>query len=84
LLSLAIVAALVFAYRRLTRLHKVSVLLAISGIIGNAIDRAAFGAVSDFIALPHWPAFNLADSFIFIGVAIMLVSLFVPAKRKKK
>lgn len=49
----------------------------ISGAIGNAIDRLLFGAVVDFLdfhlAGQHWPAFNVADSCIFIGV-LMLVS----------
>lgn len=49
----------------------------IGGALGNVIDRARYGAVADFldfhIASYHWPAFNLADSFVFIGVAILLL-----------
>jgi signal peptidase II len=54
------------------------------GIIGNVIDRIAHGHVMDFIEiiLPfygRWPAFNIADSGIFIGVTIYLYrSLFTP------
>ena len=48
----------------------------IGGALGNAIDRIKNGAVADFldfhIASYHWPAFNLADSFVFIGVFILL------------
>ena len=48
----------------------------IGGAIGNAIDRIKNGAVADFldfhIASYHWPAFNLADSFVFVGVAILI------------
>jgi signal peptidase II len=51
--------------------------LVIGGAIGNAIDRLRFGAVVDFLDLHwgsyHWPAFNLADSAITVGVALLLV-----------
>jgi len=50
--------------------------LIIGGAFGNVIDRILHGAVADFldfhIANYHWPAFNLADSCVFIGVAILL------------
>lgn len=49
--------------------------LILGGAIGNAIDRVAFGAVTDFIALPHWPAFNVADIAISGGVVLLLVLL---------
>jgi len=50
--------------------------LIIGGAFGNVIDRLQNGAVTDFIdfhiAGYHWPAFNLADSAIFLGVMILL------------
>ncbi|RAU23305.1 signal peptidase II [Paramagnetospirillum kuznetsovii] len=53
----------------------------IGGALGNVIDRARFGAVADFLdfhlAGHHWPAFNLADSAISVGAAILVFdSLF--------
>ncbi|HYE00409.1 MAG TPA: signal peptidase II [Alphaproteobacteria bacterium] len=49
----------------------------VGGAIGNVIDRARFGAVVDFldfhIAGYHWPAFNVADSGITVGVALLLI-----------
>src|SRR5204862_19758 len=51
--------------------------LIIGGAIGNVVDRVRFGAVIDFLdfhlASWHWPAFNLADSAICLGVAAMLL-----------
>ena len=44
----------------------------IGGAIGNLIDRIANGAVTDFIKLPHWPAFNVADMSITFGVLVLL------------
>ena len=45
----------------------------VGGAIGNLIDRLALGSVIDFIKLPDWPAFNLADSSITIGLIILVV-----------
>ncbi len=46
--------------------------LLIGGAIGNLIDRIAHGAVTDFIKLPAWPAFNVADMAITFGVLALL------------
>ncbi len=46
--------------------------LLLGGALGNLIDRIARGSVTDFIKLPLWPAFNLADSAITIGVLALL------------
>ncbi len=46
--------------------------LLIGGAIGNLIDRVAGGAVTDFIKLPLWPAFNVADMAITFGVLALL------------
>jgi signal peptidase II len=43
----------------------------VGGAIGNLIDRIARGSVIDFIKLPHWPAFNVADTSITFGVIIL-------------
>ncbi|WP_284056963.1 signal peptidase II [Thermalbibacter longus] len=49
--------------------------LQIGGALGNVVDRLRHGFVIDFIDVPFWPTFNLADSAITIGVAILLVVL---------
>jgi signal peptidase II len=46
--------------------------LLIGGALGNLIDRIAHGAVTDFIKLPLWPAFNVADMAITFGVLSLL------------
>jgi signal peptidase II len=46
--------------------------LLIGGALGNLIDRVANGAVTDFIKLPLWPAFNVADMSITFGVLALL------------
>ena len=49
--------------------------LLIGGTTSNLIDRIRLGHVTDFLDLRYWPAFNLADSFIVVGVAILFVAL---------
>jgi len=65
------------------RLLPAALALILGGALGNVIDRLAHGAVVDFLdfhyAGYHFPAFNLADSAISVGVALMLwQSLFKP------
>jgi signal peptidase II len=78
LLAAGIVAVLVFWLNRVeSPFLAVAIGLVIGGAIGNVIDRIRFGAVVDFldfyIGSWHWPAFNIADSAICIGVAAMLL-----------
>jgi signal peptidase II len=51
------------------------------GAFGNLIDRIRHGHVTDFIELPHWPPFNLADCGITCGVVILLVIYLREAER---
>ena len=58
---------------------KVAIGLIFGGAVGNLIDRARFGAVVDFVDVHwrgwHWPAFNVADSAITVGVALLALRL---------
>jgi signal peptidase II len=49
--------------------------LLIGGSLSNLVDRVRLGHVTDFIDLRYWPAFNLADSFIVVGVVILFGAL---------
>jgi signal peptidase II len=70
----------------LTRLKQHETLLAVAlalvlgGAVGNLIDRLAYGYVIDFLDVYyqswHWPAFNIADSAITLGVILMLAESF--------
>jgi len=61
-------------------LMAVALALVLGGAIGNLIDRVAYGYVIDFLDVYyqdwHWPAFNIADSAICIGVGLMLLESF--------
>jgi lipoprotein signal peptidase len=53
--------------------------LVIGGSVSNLADRVRLGFVTDFLDFRYWPAFNLADSFIVIGVGILLAALVLPS-----
>jgi signal peptidase II len=57
----------------------------IGGAIGNVLDRLRFGAVADFLDIHvmgyHWPAFNLSDSAITLGVALLLIDTIFLSKK---
>ena len=89
LVALAIVAALVAWLRRVQGAWLASAIgLVIGGALGNVVDRLRFGAVADFldfhVAGYHWPAFNVADSGITVGVTMLVLdSLFLGAEKPK-
>jgi signal peptidase II len=49
--------------------------LVIGGSVSNLVDRVRLGHVTDFLDFRYWPAFNLADTFIVVGVGILLLAL---------
>jgi signal peptidase II len=57
--------------------------LLIGGSTSNLIDRIRLGHVTDFLDLGWWPAFNLADSFIVIGVVILFAALVLGESRPR-
>lgn len=67
-----------------SRLLPVAIALVLGGAIGNLIDRIRFGYVVDFIDVHvqgwHWPAFNLADGVIVLGVILLLIEGFLPRR----
>lgn len=78
---LAIVLMLVFQYRTTIQdtVTQTGLALILGGALGNLVDRLRMGYVIDFLDVfvgeHHWPAFNVADSCICIGVALLLLDL---------
>ena len=75
---------LIFSSFKMPRYSSLGFILIASGAIGNAIDRIIYGKVVDFIDFHiedlHWPAFNLADTIIFIGAFLFLFNQFFTAE----
>jgi signal peptidase II len=78
--ALAVSIWLILSSFKLPRYSSLGFILIASGAIGNAIDRIIYGKVVDFIDFYlndlHWPAFNLADTVIFIGASVYLYNQF--------
>ena len=76
---------LIYSSIKLPRYSSLGFILIASGAIGNAIDRILYGKVVDFIDFHiedlHWPAFNLADTIIFIGATLFLYNQFFTVER---
>lgn len=82
--------AILWVYRHLKAqqlLQRIGLALVFSGALGNLIDRLRLGAVIDFIDVHwyqyHWPAFNIADSAITIGVGVLLIDLWREERRRR-
>jgi len=78
LAAVIVVAGLLFWLKRVSsRLLAAAIGLIVGGALGNVVDRIRHGAVVDFLDFHlgywHWPAFNLADSAICLGVALLLL-----------
>lgn len=77
-----------FIFRRADRLDRYSLAgfaLILGGALGNVFDRIVWGRVTDFldfyIGAYHWPAFNVADSAIVIGSALLLIEVLRPRRQ---
>ena len=88
--AIVVSIAIVFWLRSLStgqRMTALSLSLILGGALGNVWDRILLGHVVDFIdvyyASYHWPAFNIADSAISVGAAILIVDSLLQARREK-
>ncbi|MFH1861905.1 MAG: signal peptidase II [bacterium] len=97
--ALAVILLIVFLYKLYKEptpdtaaavLLRLSLLLILSGAIGNLIDRILLGKVTDFLdfdfpdlIMTRWPAFNIADSAITIGVTILFLHVILFHRRKQ-
>ena len=78
LLTAAAVAWMLYFFARSGSRHPtlpVALGLVIGGSVSNLVDRVRLGHVTDFLDFKFWPAFNLADTFIVVGVAVLLLAL---------
>jgi len=91
LFSVVAIFFLGYYYRRLGKKETVArlgVILILAGAFGNLIDRVVMHRVTDFIDVgipgvsPRWPVFNIADSSVCIGIALLLIPSLFPRKPK--
>ncbi len=79
-IALVILAAMLWRIDRLDRLTAYGLSFVFGGAVGNVFDRVRVGSVTDFIdfyfGTYHWYVFNLADTAIFIGAVLMILSMW--------
>jgi signal peptidase II len=92
-IAISIIAAVVIliAFQKLRddqKLAHISLAMIFSGAVGNLIDRVRLGEVIDFLDAHwyrhHWPAFNVADSLICVGVFLLAIDMILEEKRVKQ
>jgi signal peptidase II len=80
------VAWMLWFFARSARRHPVlpvALGLVLGGSVANLVDRIRLGRVTDFLDLEAWPAFNLADTFIVIGVAVLFGALVLADRPRR-
>ena len=89
-ITVVAVFVILFAYRKLRadqKLAMVSLSMILSGALGNLVDRVRNGEVIDFLDVYwknyHWPAFNVADSAICVGVFLLAIDMLREERRQK-
>jgi signal peptidase II len=91
LVSLVAAVVIVFYHARYIRANRwvsFALALVLGGAAGNLIDRVRYGMVVDFLDVHigqyHWPAFNVADSAISVGVGLMVLDILLDWRREKR
>lgn len=84
LVALSFLGMMVYQTPKDDRWQMISLSLLLGGAMGNIIDRVRMGEVIDFldfyIGTYHWPAFNVADSAITVGVTLLMLNLYLDKK----
>lgn len=86
-LAFIIAGVLIYFYPQLPQDQKwmrIALGLQFGGAVGNLIDRISIGHVTDFIAVGDFPVFNIADSGITVGTAILLLMIWLSDRQEKK
>ncbi len=91
LVSIIAMVAIIIFFRKLRRDQRFTAFclsLIFGGALGNLIDRIRLGEVIDFLSVHwyelYWPAFNVADSAICVGVFLLAVDMYFEEKRQKR
>lgn len=88
LVAVVVIISVIYKLRPDQKFAALSLSLILSGALGNLIDRVRLGEVIDFLDAHwyehHWPAFNVADSAICVGVFLLAIDMFLEERRQKK
>ncbi len=86
-LAVLVVLVILYYYPRVPTAEwvlRIALILQLGGAIGNLTDRIKYGHVTDFISVGTFPVFNIADSSISVGVAVLIIGLWFQEKKERK
>ena len=86
ILAFIVIGAILFYYRQVEAEDwtlKLAMGLQLGGAAGNLIDRLLMGKVTDFISISVFPVFNIADASISVGVAVLLLGVWLKEREEK-
>jgi len=86
-LAVLVVMVILYYYPRVPNAEwvlRIALILQLGGAIGNLIDRINYGHVTDFISVGTFPVFNVADSSISVGVAVLIIGLWFQERNERK
>lgn len=87
ILAILVIAAIVYYYPRVDRSDwtlRLAMGMQLGGATGNLIDRLLMHRVTDFIAVGSFPVFNVADASISVGVAVLLLGVWLKERSEKR
>lgn len=85
-LAILVTGAIIFYFPQIPREEwplRIALGMQLGGAVGNLIDRLTRGFVTDFVSLGRFPVFNVADSSISMGVAVLLIGMWISERKKK-
>lgn len=86
-LAIVVALAIIIYFPRVPRVDwplRYAMSLQLGGAVGNLIDRLTIGHVTDFISLGNFAVFNIADASISIGVAVLVIGIWIIERREKQ
>jgi signal peptidase II len=86
-LAFIVSIAILYYYPRVPRSEwamRVAMVMMLGGAVGNLIDRLTLGTVTDFISVGTFAVFNVADSSISVGTAILILAVWISERKEKK
>jgi signal peptidase II len=85
IVAVVVSGAILYYYPRIPAGHfllKMALILQLGGALGNLADRLFQSTVTDFIAVGHFPVFNIADACISLGVALLVISMWMDERKE--
>jgi signal peptidase II len=87
IVAIIVAIAIIFYWPQVPAKHwalRLALAMQLGGALGNLTSRLIYGVVTDFIAVGNFPVFNVADSSISVGVAILIIATWIEERRARR